>query len=579
MRETTDWKSAPLLARVAAGLLGGVFLAGCLQTSTLDCMGGTTECNVTCVDLSSAVDNCGACGLACQPRAVCIAPDGGALGVCQCPAALQLCGASCSDVATDPANCGACASNGGSVCGSGQVCAPQPDGGSACQTSCGTAVECSGGCVTLSTDPSNCGTCGNICAQGYSCHPTPQGTAVGTCLPDVVVACIANSSTVAPIFDSPVQPVAGPGVLLLNPVPGGLGILGDGLLVATEGPLTELILENLALASPELPPLGSQGPDFVEVDTRSDAGSWVYVVDGIGNTLTVLTGPPASAAQMLPPDGGVQGLGLLPDGGYLFGQNADPQSYARVGNEIFVPLYGGFPPANVGTPGGMPGGGTVLRLDVSHPSVPTLVGSYDLNGVPLQSFDGGQTIPRPNQALLHNGLVYVVLNNLDAEYNSAGPSVLVEIDPTQPPDGGLGGVFQVVTLDAGVCLDAVSMAENAGGLLVSCFGQAQFDSSFNTVAVDRSGVLSLDGTDRLLSSYSPQCPDAGPACTPPIAGAMALVKGRVYVGDQSSGRVFVVSVSAQGQLTELVGYGLDGGVPLQPCPTGLSSVSALLQVP
>jgi hypothetical protein len=130
-----------------------------------------------------------------------------------------------------------------------------------------------------------------------------------------------------------------------------------------------------------------------------------------------------------------------------------------------------------------------------------------------------------------------------------------------------------------VCLDAVSMAENAGGLVVSCFGQAQFDSSFNTVAVDRSGVLLLDVNDTLLSSYSPQCPDAGPACTPPIAGAVALVNGRIYVGDQSSGRIFVVSIGAEGQLTELVGYGPDGGVPLQPCPPGLSSVSSILRVP
>jgi hypothetical protein len=568
-----EWRSGPGLALLAVALLSGAGLSGCLQTSALECIGGSVPCNSTCVLLSADPGNCGACGLACQPRAVCVAPDGGSLGQCICPANTELCEGACSDTTTDPQNCGACASNGGAVCPTGQVCAPQPGGGSACQLSCGTAVECNGACVTLSTDPGNCGACGNVCQQGYSCHPTPQGTAVGTCFPDVVVSCIANTYSVAPIFDSPVQPVAGPGVALLNPLPGGLGILGDGLLVATDGPLTELVLENLALPSPELPPIGAQGPTFLEVDTRFDAGSWVYVVDGLGNTLTVLTGPPAAAAQMLLPDGGAQGLGLLEDGGYIFGQNADPQPYARVGNEIFVPLYGTFPPVQAP-------GGTVVRLDVTNPSAPQLVGSYDLNLLPLPSFDGGSPIPRPSQALLHNGYVYVVLNNLDANYNAAGPSLLVKIDPTQPPDGGLGGVLATpVTLDAGVCLDAVSMTENAGGLLVSCFGQVVYDSSFNTVAVYNSALLSLDVNDNLLSSYSPQCPAGATGCVPPIASFAALVNGRAYVGDQSSGRVFVVSVDAQGNLTQLVGYGPDGGVPLQPCPAGLSSVSAIIRVP
>ena len=262
MKATLEWRRGPGLALLASALVGGASLSGCLQTSALECTGGSVECNATCVLLASDPGNCGACGLACQPRAVCIAPDGGTLGECVCPAALELCEGTCSDATTDPNNCGACASNGGAVCASGQVCAPQPDGGSACQVSCGTAVECNGACVTLSTDPNNCGACGNVCAQGYSCHSTPQGTAVGACLPDVVVSCISSTYSVAPIFDSAVQPVAGPGVLLLNPLPGGLGILGDGLLVATVGPLTELVLENLALPSPELPAAWLAGPNL-----------------------------------------------------------------------------------------------------------------------------------------------------------------------------------------------------------------------------------------------------------------------------------------------------------------------------
>jgi hypothetical protein len=569
-----NWKSALLLAVGTVGFVSGLGLSGCLQTSALDCVGGTTECNVTCVYLSADPANCGACGNACQPSAICVGPPDGGLGECQCPAGvplpdggstIQLCGGQCVDITSNRISCGGC----GNLCPSDlPVCAPTDAGSGQCQVTCGTAVECNGSCVTLSSDPNNCGSCGNVCAQGYSCHVTPLGAAPGACLPDAVALC--NAGSVAPIFDSPVQPVAGPGAPA-GTFPGGLGLLGTSLLIGAEGALLELALQDFTKVSPESPVLGG-GPDFLEVDSRSDAGSFVYVVDGAVNTLTILNGPPASTAQVLLPDGGVQALGLTLDGGYIFGPSTVPEPFARVANEIFVPLYGSVSPDQGA-------GGMVVRLDLSNPTVPALVGSYDLNGLTLPSFDGGPSIPRPSQALFHNGFVYVVLNNLDATYAAAGPSLLVKIDPTVPPDGGQGGIAQVVTLDSTVCLDAVSMAENGDRLLVSCFGQAQFDMNFNTVAVDRSGVISLDSNDALLSSYSPQCPDAGPACTPPIAGFMALVNGRVYVGDQSSGRVFVANLDSTGLLTQLVGYGADGGVPLQPCPAGKSSVSGLIRVP
>ena len=35
---------------------------------------------------------------------------------------------------------------------------------------CGPERECGGEAVDLATDPTNCGTCGNVCAEGYSCY-------------------------------------------------------------------------------------------------------------------------------------------------------------------------------------------------------------------------------------------------------------------------------------------------------------------------------------------------------------------------------------------------------------------------
>ena len=576
MRAMSDVQRRLLFLLGAAGFAAGLAASGCLQTSELVCTAGTTQCVVTCVDLRNDPANCGACGIPCQPRAVCSS------GQCTC-GGLTLCNGACSDTTTDPRNCGGCAGDGGTVCSPGQVCAPSPlaDGGlsGTCQVLCGETV-CSGACVDITTDPGNCGGCagdgGTVCAQGYGCHPSPGGPLVGGCEPDVVASCIAVAGSVAPMSNG-TQPVSGPAVTV-GSVPGALGVLGGGLLVADEGVLRELALPNLAVTSPETVPLGS-GPNFVEVAGPSDGGSFVYVVNSASNTLSILAGPPPSAAQVLLPDGGVQALGLRVDGGYAFGPNTFPQPFARVGQEIFVPLYGGFSASTAAA------GGKVVRLDLSNPSAPVPVGVYDLNAVDLQTFDGGQAFPRPSQALFHGGFVYVVLNNLDAAYAPAGPPILVKIDPLQPLDAGVGSLAGAVTLDATRCLDAQWMASTtSGGLLVSCFGQATFDSNFNTVAVDRSGVLSLNGGDALVASWSPQCPATGPACIPPIAGRVAVAGSRAFVGDQSSGRVFVLDVAGF-QISQVVGYTDQGGVPLQPCPgeggagAGQSNVSDLIAVP
>jgi hypothetical protein len=542
-----------LLAVGTVGFVSGLTASGCLQTSELVCVAGTTQCTVTCVDLTTDPSNCGACGVPCQPHAVCVPTQVGAVtnGQCQCPSSLTLCNGACSDITTDPNNCGAC----GMACATGQVCSPTADGGGACQSSC----------LPVALDPNNCGTCGNVCPQGYGCHYLPGGPPLGSCLPDLVVACVTGSA--APVRDSPVQPVVGPGVPA-GTVPGALGILGDGLLVGAENALGELALRNLTVVAPEHPPLGS-GPDYVEVVSGPDAGSWVTVVNGNTNTLSILAGPPASAARIQLPDGGIQGLGLAVSGGYAFGAGTTPEPFARVGDDIFVPLYGAF--------GASPdAGGQVVRLRTSNPSAPLLVGTYNLNSVPLQTFDGGQAFPRPSQALLHQGFVYVVLNNLDVNYAPAGPSLLVKIDP----DAGVGSLSGVVTLDSTLCLDAVSLANAADAqyLLVSCFGQVTYGSNFQVTAANRSGVLLLDVNDNVASSWSPQCPDAGPACTPPIPGRLAVANGRIYVGDQSSGRLFVLTADA-GQLSPLVDYGAVGGMPLQPCPAGVSSVSDIAVVP
>ncbi|MBI5532129.1 MAG: hypothetical protein HY898_05420 [Deltaproteobacteria bacterium] len=77
------------------------------------------------------------------------------------------CGGSCVSLASDPANCGAC----GHACASTDICS-----GGTCVLNCvGGLSPCSGVCVDLQADPWNCGTCGTTCIGGTVCIS-------GTCL-------------------------------------------------------------------------------------------------------------------------------------------------------------------------------------------------------------------------------------------------------------------------------------------------------------------------------------------------------------------------------------------------------------
>jgi hypothetical protein len=163
------------------------------------CGAGQISCGNYCADLANDPYNCGNCGHLCdQPGpyeyGACIA------GECRyaCAEGAVYCNGTCTFLGWDPNNCGACGnvcggstpncSQGACVGGCQGYCPERWCGGDGCGGACacpsGTYCEsdgwcydncspgltwCDSSCVDLSSDPYNCGACGNVCEPGFVC--------------------------------------------------------------------------------------------------------------------------------------------------------------------------------------------------------------------------------------------------------------------------------------------------------------------------------------------------------------------------------------------------------------------------
>lgn len=540
-------------------------LSGCPETGIV-CRNETSRCGQSCADFRSDQRNCGACGVACQTGQVCQDSR------CVCQAGAIACSGQCVVLATDPNNCGAC----GKACAADELCELGTADGGGCVKDCtvGTQVRCGNSCVDLQKDPNHCGACGAGCENSQSCH-------AGKCTYDLVAACFGSGQVrglhAQNGFVGPLEPLGtGPQSLAAY----------DQALLAVDGIDRRLYQAKLrSEGGKAFGPLGlSNRVGAVANQVVVDA-PYVYVVNSSSGTLQVLK---RVAAPVALSDGGVDpvvaGGGVL-DGGVLlatvaelgFGANTFPQGVAKAAGALWVPLYGGFGAS------GAAAGQKVRRVDISNPDSPQLAETVDLSSLDLKPFDGGAPVARPYSIIASGNQLLVALNNLNPDtYAPEGPGLLAKIDAT---------TRAVTALDLGgdKCLNPLWMALSGADVVVACGGAGSYDPvTYALASVEKAGVVLVDQAGARKAAWAPSCPadaglpDGGTSCPPILPSRFALAEGKVWLGDQNGGRLFVLEVGAS-SLTELRGYAGSAGAPIQACGldpvTGIANVSDVLAVP
>lgn len=486
------------------------------------CSDGLVACADTCVDPARDRLNCGACGAVCGTGQVCNDSQ------CECRtdvsagSALTACGGECVTTATNARHCGAC----GVACAKGEVCNE-----GRCDSRCdGDAVaKCPGTddtCIELATNPEHCGKCGKACGTAQSCR-------AGKCGYDVVAACPATGEVVgvqAATYEAGERKQ-------LGAAPGALATLADVLMVADASAAKVVQANASTLDAVPVEASTAAAPSFVLVDDPH-----VYVLNAEGDSLQVFRRDTSVDAGSFPEGVALESVTTLD-----LGADSMPVHAVREGTSLFVALSR----AN-----------SVVRVNVANPAAPTVADTYALDALDLAPFDGQTPLARPEGIAVRGGNVYVALNNTDASGTPAGPGVVARID-TQ------SGMVSGRVLNSADCMLASQVLDTEDGLAVSCRGSVTVSAGEDRGA----GVVLLDNAEAVTSVWDAGCPTGGSGCIEPAPSAMAVVGKDLFIGDRSTGRLFVVGIASTEAGTALLekrGLAAVEAPPVQVCPESSS---------
>jgi hypothetical protein len=416
----------------------------------------------------------------------------------------------------------------------------------------GDEAPCSGACVALAADVTNCGACGHTCEAGQTCtlgacafsdaeNCGAFGRACATgercvqerCVADLYLACF-NTGEVREATAA-LEPAGVP--LAVAPGPSGLALLGGELYVASAQPGGAETVARVARDAPAVRVEklwnSSATPD---IQFLAAHGGFLYVSHASLGTLLVLD-----------PNGGVVEEHAFVSAGE---PNPNPQGIAFDGDRAVVAL-------NTRA--------EVAVLDVSEVGRCATPGAciQELARVDVSSLAsvGGHAMPAriavagPPASPAHRA--FVTLWNLDDYWSPPAGSTgrLAAIDLESNALDASAGPGGLVDLGA-ACLDPADVALQGSTLWVTC---GAFDySNYPEVKILAGGLVPVD-----LSAAAPAAGEVIPAPDGVAPGELAFCGGTGYVGDRNSGRVFRLDPAA----------GAVDGVALCPVSNGYAYVA------